>query len=180
MTQRSLADRLRLLRAQRGLTVKDAAQQLGVDRHTLRRLELGMQEAQYPTLAKIAKGYGVPVEDLLEELAGQPEWASTPDLDTFNRKVSEASSEELRALFIQLVARLPAVATLEDLRERPSDPGRVTRALDLARISLIGDVFRDRGEEPPERSSIAFRQWLKAMAPPPDEESRRDEDHGAA
>jgi transcriptional regulator with XRE-family HTH domain len=67
MTQKSLADRLRLLRAQRGLTVKDAAQQVGVDRHTLRRIELGTQEAQYPTLAKIADGYHVPVEELLEE-----------------------------------------------------------------------------------------------------------------
>ena len=67
MTQKSLANRLRLLRAQRGLTVKDAAHQVGVDRHTLRRIELGTQEAQYPTLAKIADGYGVPVEGLLEE-----------------------------------------------------------------------------------------------------------------
>ncbi|CAA9466806.1 MAG: hypothetical protein AVDCRST_MAG58-3582 [uncultured Rubrobacteraceae bacterium] len=75
MMQKSLADRLRLLRAQRGLTVKDAAQQVGVDRHTLRRIELGTQEAQYPTLAKIADGYGVPVEELLEELvaAGKAE-----------------------------------------------------------------------------------------------------------
>jgi len=67
MMQKPLAAKLRLLRAQRGLTVKDAAFQVGVDRHTLRRIELGTQEAQYPTLAKIADGYGVPVEDLLEE-----------------------------------------------------------------------------------------------------------------
>lgn len=72
MMQTSLAARLRLLRAKRGLTVKDAAAHLGVDRHTLRRIELGTQEAQYPTLAKIAEGYGVPIEDLFEEpvLAG--------------------------------------------------------------------------------------------------------------
>jgi transcriptional regulator with XRE-family HTH domain len=77
MMQKSLAAKLRLLRAQRGLTVKDAAGQLGVDRHTLRRIELGTQEAQYPTLAKIAEGYSVPVEELLEEpaLAGK---ASAP------------------------------------------------------------------------------------------------------
>jgi DNA-binding XRE family transcriptional regulator len=73
MTQTSLAAKLRLLRAQHGLTIKDAAARLGVDRHTLRRIELGTQEAQYPTLAKIAQGYEVPVEDLLEEptLAGK-------------------------------------------------------------------------------------------------------------
>src|SRR5215218_10533237 len=69
MIQKPLADRLRLLRAQRGLTVKDAAQQVGVDRHTLRRIELGTQEAQYPTLAKIAEGYSVPIEELIEESA---------------------------------------------------------------------------------------------------------------
>ena len=91
-----------------------------------------------------------------------------------------AESDELRDLIIQLTAGLPSAATLDDLRERPSDPTRVTRALDIARIHLIGDVLRARGEEPPERSAIAFRQWLKAMAPPPDEESRRDADHGAA
>jgi transcriptional regulator with XRE-family HTH domain len=67
MMQKSLAGKLRLLRAQRGLTVKDAAAQLGVDRHTLRRIELGTQEAQYPTLLKIARGYGIDVEELLEE-----------------------------------------------------------------------------------------------------------------
>jgi transcriptional regulator with XRE-family HTH domain len=75
MMQKSLATRLRLLRAQRGLTVKDAARQLGVDRHTLRRIELGTQEAQYPTLAKIAEGYGVPVEELLVSEAEEPEVA---------------------------------------------------------------------------------------------------------
>jgi transcriptional regulator with XRE-family HTH domain len=91
MTQKSLADRLRLLRAQRGLTVKDAAQRVGVDRHTLRRIELGTQEAQYPTLAKIADGYGVPVEELLEEpvVAGK---AEAPDAGPVDQR-----SEEIEA-----------------------------------------------------------------------------------
>ena len=67
MMQKSLAAKLRLLRAQRGLTLKDASAQLGVDRHTLRRIELGTQQAQYPTLLKIARGYAIDVEELLEE-----------------------------------------------------------------------------------------------------------------
>jgi transcriptional regulator with XRE-family HTH domain len=77
MMQKSLAAKLRLLRAQRGLTVKDAAEQLSIDRHTLRRIELGTQEAQYPTLAKIAEGYDVPVEDLL---GGEPILLSLEEL----------------------------------------------------------------------------------------------------
>jgi transcriptional regulator with XRE-family HTH domain len=85
MTQKSLADRLRLLRAQRGLTVKDAAQQVGVDRRTLRRIELGTQGAQYPTLAKIADGYGVPVQELLEEPVGAGK-AEAPEAGPADRR----------------------------------------------------------------------------------------------
>jgi transcriptional regulator with XRE-family HTH domain len=68
LMQRSLAERLRVLRARKGLSLLAASEELGVDRHTLRDLELGQgRTPRYPTLAKIAEGYGVPVEDLLEE-----------------------------------------------------------------------------------------------------------------
>ncbi len=73
MKQESLAELLRILRARRGLSVKQASEQIGVEWHTLRDLELGRRKAYYPALNKIAEGYGVPVEDLLEEpaLAGK-------------------------------------------------------------------------------------------------------------
>src|SRR5215212_10488058 len=68
LMQRSLAGRLRVLRARKGLSLLAASEELGIDRHTLRDLELGRgRTPRYPTLAKIAQGYGVPVEDLLEE-----------------------------------------------------------------------------------------------------------------
>src|SRR5215208_2518987 len=67
LMQRSLAARLRVLRARKGLTLVAASEQLGIDRHTLRDLEFGRgRTPRYPTLAKIAEGYDVPVEDLLE------------------------------------------------------------------------------------------------------------------
>jgi transcriptional regulator with XRE-family HTH domain len=68
LMQRSLAGRLRVLRARKGLSLLAASEELGIDRHTLRDLELGRgRTPRYPTLAKIAEGYDVPVEDLLEE-----------------------------------------------------------------------------------------------------------------
>ena len=68
LMQRSLAERLRVLRARKGLTLLAASEELGIDRHTLRDLELGRgRTPRYPTLAKIAEGYDVPVEDLLEK-----------------------------------------------------------------------------------------------------------------
>jgi transcriptional regulator with XRE-family HTH domain len=72
MTQGSLAERLRVLRAQHGLSLTEASEKIGVNRHTLRDLELGKREPYGPTMRKIAEGYGVPVARLLEEsvLAG--------------------------------------------------------------------------------------------------------------
>jgi transcriptional regulator with XRE-family HTH domain len=71
--QGSLAERLRVLRAQKGLTLVEAAEKARIGRDTLSDLERGRRHPVMPTLAKIAKGYGVPVEELLEEpaLAGK-------------------------------------------------------------------------------------------------------------
>jgi transcriptional regulator with XRE-family HTH domain len=67
MMQGSLAMRLRVLRAERGLSLTEAAERAGIQRQTLALLERGERHPHDPTLAKIAKGYGVPVKDLLEE-----------------------------------------------------------------------------------------------------------------
>src|SRR5688500_7497474 len=67
MMHRSLPARLRVLRARRGLTLIDAAEKIGIGRDTLSDLERGNRHPVMPTLAKIAEGYGVPVEALLEE-----------------------------------------------------------------------------------------------------------------
>jgi transcriptional regulator with XRE-family HTH domain len=67
MMQGSLAERLRVLRAQRGLSLTEASEMIGVNRHTLRDLELGKREPYGPTLRKITEGYDVPLARLLEE-----------------------------------------------------------------------------------------------------------------
>src|SRR5215203_1770325 len=67
MMHGSLPARLRVLRARQGLTLIDAAKQIGIGRDTLSDLERGNRHPVMPTLAKIAEGYGVPVEELLEE-----------------------------------------------------------------------------------------------------------------
>jgi transcriptional regulator with XRE-family HTH domain len=73
MMQGSLAEKLRVLRAREGLSLTEAAARAGVTRDTLSDLEHGKRQPYMPTLSKIAAGYSVPVEDLLEEpvLAGK-------------------------------------------------------------------------------------------------------------
>jgi transcriptional regulator with XRE-family HTH domain len=82
MMQEWLPRKLRLLRAEQGLTLVEAAEQAGIGRDTLSDLERGRRHPVTPTLAKIAKGYGVPVEELLEEpvpLALAPPASPPPD-----------------------------------------------------------------------------------------------------
>jgi transcriptional regulator with XRE-family HTH domain len=65
--QGSLARKLRVLRAERGLTLRQAAEQAGVRPGTLSELERGLHRPHDITLSRVAKGYGIPVEELLEE-----------------------------------------------------------------------------------------------------------------
>jgi transcriptional regulator with XRE-family HTH domain len=83
MMRGSLAERLRVLRAQRGLSLTEAAERAGIQRQTLAFLERGERRPHTPTLAKIAAAYGVPVEELLEleepALAGKAEAPPSPE-----------------------------------------------------------------------------------------------------
>src|SRR5215204_4494143 len=67
MTHASLARRLRILRAARGITLAEAEELTGVTRETLGALEHGQRGAYTSTLEKIATGYGTTVSALLEE-----------------------------------------------------------------------------------------------------------------
>ncbi len=70
-----LPHKLRTLRVRQGLTLVEASKKTGVTRATLSELERGHRHPVAPTLVKIAEGYGVPVEELLEEpvLSGKAE-----------------------------------------------------------------------------------------------------------
>jgi transcriptional regulator with XRE-family HTH domain len=75
----SLARKLRVLRAERGWTLHQAAERAGVQPETISDAEHGKRRPYTPTLTKITRGYGVPVEELLEEgvLAGKAEAPET-------------------------------------------------------------------------------------------------------
>ncbi len=62
-----IALKLRLLREERGLTQKEAAKLANVYHRTLIALESGKRPRYMPTVTKIARAYGVPLEELVEE-----------------------------------------------------------------------------------------------------------------
>lgn len=63
----SLGHRLRVMRAERGLSLREAARRAGVVKETISDIERGHTHPYDVTLAKLARAYDVPVEELLEE-----------------------------------------------------------------------------------------------------------------
>ena len=112
--QGSLARKLRILRAERGLTQERAAGLIGITPETLSDLERGKRRAYGPTLSKIAKGYGVSVEDLIEEPVPLDSGPSAPV------SVGETSIDlqEARRIKKALVASERARETVAYARER--------------------------------------------------------------
>jgi DNA-binding XRE family transcriptional regulator len=62
-----IAVKLRVLREERGLTHKEAAQLANVSHWTVMYLESGKRPPYMPTVTKIARAYGVSVEELVQE-----------------------------------------------------------------------------------------------------------------
>ncbi|MDQ3862722.1 MAG: helix-turn-helix transcriptional regulator [Actinomycetota bacterium] len=59
--------KLRILREERGLTHKEAAKLANLSHRTLMELESGKLPPYMPTVTKIARAYGVSLEELVEE-----------------------------------------------------------------------------------------------------------------
>jgi DNA-binding XRE family transcriptional regulator len=62
-----IAVKLRVLREERGLTPKEAAELADVSHWTVLYLETGKRAPYMPTVTKLARAYGVPLEELMEE-----------------------------------------------------------------------------------------------------------------
>ena len=62
-----IAVKLRVLREERGLTHKEAAQLANVSHWTVMYLESGKRPPYMPTVTKIARANGVSVEELVQE-----------------------------------------------------------------------------------------------------------------
>jgi transcriptional regulator with XRE-family HTH domain len=120
MMETWLPHKLRTLRVRQGLTLVEAAKKTGVTRATLSELERGHRQPVAPTLVKIAEGYGVPVEELLEEpvpLAEAPEAGPTNQqgpLPPSSREVPEdGDGEGQRAVGIGQVGPETRIEVLE-------------------------------------------------------------------
>ena len=151
--QESLGHRLRLMRVERGLSLREAARRAGVVKETISDIERGHTHPYDVTLAKLAKAYEVPVEELLGEpvpLGEAPREAGPP----------EKSEEERRSGYL----RAWRAFVYKLVQRWEQDPPKSSRE-----IAVVLDTMQDLLEEgaferPPEQVTTSDEreasEWL--------------------
>lgn len=173
--------RLRILRAERALSLTAAAERIGIDRSTLRDLE-GGKRGRMPhdsTLGKIARAYGVPVRDLIQEeqsvpLARAPQ--DSPQLPLYEEGFADSASAG-KAL---TVAEAGAVEMLQhfcrfleaalDSDEAITPEKHIFLAYMVRLVASMGLPLMERGEVREMMHPLAL--WLSELAERLDEAAR--------
>lgn len=172
MMQTLLPHKLRVLRMRQGLTLVEAAKKTGVTRATLSELERGHRHPVAPTLVKIAEGYGVPVEDLLE--ASPEEEAAVPLGEAAPPRKARTLPREVETRLIELLPVYGEVldlvaeklaADFEEIRET-RDPAGLATLLAQAGLAKIAteflrdeEILRGREDEPEEERRTREGVW---------------------
>jgi transcriptional regulator with XRE-family HTH domain len=141
MMNESLARKLRILRAARGITLREAEKLTGVTRETLGALEHGQRGAYTNTLEKIAAGYGTTVGELLDE-----EHTSAP-LGSGRREPSAPDSTPI-----------PPAREEESLMSRPEVASWLAEEGHLDRESFLSWVEECEDEEDIDRVRVELRE----------------------
>jgi len=163
MMQSSLARKLRVLRAAKGWTLREAAAEVGCTKETLSNLERGLQHPHDITLSRIAEGYGVAFEELLEEPVTLGEVAGR-DLPNSITELLERRHTETRHLADpNLVIKL-GVSPIEDVLQIVREVSEELEAIgpDLTRLAQL----RDNPEAMRLFSEVSRQAWTTHLALP--------------
>ena len=144
--QESLGHRLRLMRVERGLSLREAARRAGVVKETISDIERGHTHPYDVTLAKLAKAYEVPVEELLEPvpLGEAPREAGPPEKSEEERRSGYLRS--WRAFVYKLVHRWE--------QDPPKSSREIAVVLDAMQALLDEGAF----ERPPEQITTSDKR----------------------
>src|SRR5215211_1081324 len=151
--QGSLAHKLRILRAERELSLREAASLTGVAKETISDIERGLRHPHDPTVAKIAKGYGVPVEELLGEpvpLGEAPREAGPPEKSEEERRSGYLRS--WRAFVYKLVHRWE--------QDPPESSREIAVVLDAMQALLDEGAFKRPPEQITTSDEREVSEWL--------------------
>jgi transcriptional regulator with XRE-family HTH domain len=155
MTHGSLALRLRVLRAERALTIERAASRAGVTPETISDAERGRRHPYLPTLRKLAAAYSVPVEHLIdteEPALAAPPKAEAPSSGQAETPEVEPSPEDEERAARERIESSPRGVQMRNFRERIEridDPEEMRRIRDeeYAAYARLHTEWKEASEE---------------------------------
>jgi transcriptional regulator with XRE-family HTH domain len=155
LVQSTLARKLRVLRAECGLTLREAEQLTSVDKDTLSKIERGLRHPYDVTLSKLARGYGVPVEELIQEpaLAGKAEAPREEGL-------SEEREEERRLDYLRSWRAFVYKLIVRWQQDPPQSSREIAVVLDAMQALLEEGAF----ERPPEQITTSDKREASEWA----------------
>lgn len=126
-------ERLRMERARQALTLGELAKRSGVAPGTISELERGARRAYPSTLVKLAKGLGVPVEELTGGSARSPKAEAPPQLEDSERGTESPPKREERVV-------TSSIAPLQGSVE-------ISEVLDVIQRISSGELSREEAEK---------------------------------
>jgi transcriptional regulator with XRE-family HTH domain len=156
----TLATKLRVLRAERGLTVREVAERSGVAKETISQAERGERRPYDRTLAKLAKAYGVPVEELLgpaesEEKPPAADIAPRLTREQFVEHGIEPTSAEIATLNELLKVYTEMAQMAQSGEEQPRTLTVPEGPVDLQRVHMLAYYAA--------RSGLLTQEDMKAL-----------------
>ncbi len=105
--------RIKRLRLERGLTLADLAEKVGLSEGHMSRVEAGTRGLRFAKLDRLARTLGVPVTDLV----AAEEVAFTPDLEVYHPPKGSVVAKALASSTQRMFRVLSGVLSELDLRE---------------------------------------------------------------
>ncbi len=142
-------ERLRILRAQQGMTLRQLEEASGIGKDAISEIERGLRQPRISTIMQLAKGLGVDHSGLLNEVAHKasttPEWGEVSHAGPFT-----AVYQQDEGWWTGYVEELPGAnaqeRTIEEaresLKEAVSDVLEANRELTRTEFE-IGEVVRE-------------------------------------
>jgi transcriptional regulator with XRE-family HTH domain len=138
----SLARKLRVLRAERGLSVREVEAISGVAKETVSQIERGERHPLDRTLAKLARVYDVPLDDLLEEPVQSGKGLASPETGP---AIEVSDIEELRQIARDLKAEWTRIGVEIHDRAVASDlPREEHLRMDRRMVEIEGTILAVR------------------------------------
>jgi transcriptional regulator with XRE-family HTH domain len=164
-----IGNRLRLARAQAGMTLRRAEEETGLSKDTISRIERGLRAPQPLTAAKLAEAYGHSIEEFLEApkvLSQQPERDAAAPSEALQEAVAIAwrlLAQQGQGIVERSVREGASRQLSEDIADYHADAARLANIRQAVGVQMTDELAdaEDAYQEVENRIRTLLRQDIE-------------------